>query len=219
MDVEDYLKTDNRIIIVTGATEQHSYLSLLTDVRIPERIAEAAIAREKVLLAPPINFGIGDRFLDFPGTINIAESTFAALLTDVINSLIKHGFYNFLIINGHQENRFPFQLEYLDDTDCANIVWFDWWNCEAVHEFEFRHNLRLEHANWSENFAFNRVSPVPEGQADPIGMESISATDFVLREHAGDGNLGGPYQIDDRLMFQLFDRIVDEVIQLLVSFR
>ena len=30
MDVENYLKQDDRIILVTGACEQHSYLSLLS---------------------------------------------------------------------------------------------------------------------------------------------------------------------------------------------
>ena len=35
MDVETYLIRDKRMIIVLGATEQHGYLSLLSDVKIP----------------------------------------------------------------------------------------------------------------------------------------------------------------------------------------
>ena len=41
MDVERYLEQDDRIILITGATEQHAYLSLLTDIRIPQAIANA----------------------------------------------------------------------------------------------------------------------------------------------------------------------------------
>ena len=39
MDVEEYLKHDDRIILVTGSCEQHGYLSLLADVREPMAIA------------------------------------------------------------------------------------------------------------------------------------------------------------------------------------
>jgi creatinine amidohydrolase len=35
MDVEAYLKRDKRMILVLGATEQHGFLSLLSDVKIP----------------------------------------------------------------------------------------------------------------------------------------------------------------------------------------
>ena len=35
MDVEEYLEQDDRLMIVVGATEQHAYLSLLTDTKIP----------------------------------------------------------------------------------------------------------------------------------------------------------------------------------------
>lgn len=219
MDIEQYLTKDNRIILVIGATEQHSYLSLLTDVRIPERIAEAVVGREKVMIAPPINFGVSRRFMDFPGTISIAQSTFDALLIDIVRSLLTHGFTNFLIINGHAENRFPDALTNLIEDDYARIIWFDWWNAEAVREFEAKHNLSLQHANWSENFAFNRVAPIPQDvAAPPLQLENLSA-DMLLREQVGDGNLGGDYQIDDRLMFQLFDSIVDEVLHLLVRLR
>lgn len=46
MDVERYLEHDNRVILITGATEQHAYLSLLTDILIPSRMALAAAEQE-----------------------------------------------------------------------------------------------------------------------------------------------------------------------------
>ena len=42
MDVERYLEQDDRLILVTGACEQHAYLSLLTDIKIPLAMADAA---------------------------------------------------------------------------------------------------------------------------------------------------------------------------------
>ena len=44
MDVEQYLKTDDRLLVVLGACEQHGYLSLLTDIKIPLALADAALA-------------------------------------------------------------------------------------------------------------------------------------------------------------------------------
>ena len=37
MDVEAYLKGDDRIMLVIGSCEQHGYLSLLTDIKINTR--------------------------------------------------------------------------------------------------------------------------------------------------------------------------------------
>src|SRR5438132_1686486 len=42
MQVEEYLKHDDRIVVITAACEQHAYLSLLTDVRVPLEVANHA---------------------------------------------------------------------------------------------------------------------------------------------------------------------------------
>lgn len=62
MDVEQYLETDSRIILITGATEQHAYLSLLTEILIPARLADAVSEQTGVLVAPPLNFGVSQFF-------------------------------------------------------------------------------------------------------------------------------------------------------------
>ena len=49
MQVEEYLKTDDRLILVLGACEQHGYLSLMTDVKIPMALAEEASRQSGVL--------------------------------------------------------------------------------------------------------------------------------------------------------------------------
>ena len=37
MQVEEYLKRDDRAVVPLGSTEQHGYLSLMVDTLIPER--------------------------------------------------------------------------------------------------------------------------------------------------------------------------------------
>ena len=57
MQIEAYLAEDDRLILVIGATEQHGYLSVLTDLLIPQALAETASEQTGVLIAPPLPFG------------------------------------------------------------------------------------------------------------------------------------------------------------------
>jgi creatinine amidohydrolase len=42
MQLEEYLQSDDRVVLPVGSTEQHGYLSLATDSIIAERIANEA---------------------------------------------------------------------------------------------------------------------------------------------------------------------------------
>ncbi|PJF23803.1 MAG: creatininase, partial [Phototrophicales bacterium] len=96
MDVARYLEQDNRIILITGATEQHAHLSLLTDIQIPMRMALAAAEREHVLIAPPLNFGFSRSLAAFPGTISLTPRTFDLVVLEIIECLLHQGFRRFL---------------------------------------------------------------------------------------------------------------------------
>src|SRR5215475_12795388 len=104
-DVRDYLEGDDRVTIVLGACEQHSDLSLATDTRIPYEIARQACASERVLLAPPLPFGISTWSLAYPGTISLRTSTLVAVVEDIVRSLAGSGFRRFFVLNGHGFNR------------------------------------------------------------------------------------------------------------------
>ena len=72
-DIENYLKGEDRLMFVLGACEQHGYLSLLSDVKIPLALADAASQQTGVLVAPPINFGSSPYFLSYPGTLSLRQ--------------------------------------------------------------------------------------------------------------------------------------------------
>ena len=48
MQVEEYLKKDDRLMLVIGAAEQHGYLSLLTDTKIPLALADFLLPAARV---------------------------------------------------------------------------------------------------------------------------------------------------------------------------
>jgi len=104
MDVQSYLERDDRLIFVIGACEQHGYLSLLTDIKIPLALADAASQQSGVLVAPPLNFGSSPYFITYPGTISLRIGTLLEVVEDLVRSSHGQGFRRMLFLNGHGGN-------------------------------------------------------------------------------------------------------------------
>lgn len=103
--VEKYLKTNQKILIPIGSTEQHGPTGIFcTDYVIPERIAIEAGERTGTLVAPVIPFGMSNHHLAFAGTISLNPSTLMKVVEDVAGSLQGGGFRKLLFINGHGGN-------------------------------------------------------------------------------------------------------------------
>lgn len=104
-EVESYLNEHDSptIIVPIGSTEQHGpHLPTGVDLFEAEDVAAAVGERTNVLVAPAIPYGDADHHLGFPGTISLSTETVVAVLTDVYESLIGHGFENIITVNGHR---------------------------------------------------------------------------------------------------------------------
>jgi len=216
MDVENYLKQDNRLMIVLGACEQHGYLSLLTDVRIPQTLADAASKQTGVLVAPSVNFGISPYFLQYPGTLSLRTSTLLQVVEDIIRSAAGVGFRRFLVLNGHGGNNAAadFLVEVANSLPNIKIAWYSWWESHSVASVTMKHNLVIEHASWAEAFAFTRVTDLP---SEPkLSVKTTGLLNAVeTRALYGDGMFGGPYQASDEIMAEVFQAALDDVLHLL----
>jgi creatinine amidohydrolase len=96
-------------VVPIGSTEQHGpHLPLDVDMRITSAMCEAAavaIADEVgVAIAPPLQVGVSEHHMRFPGTVSLDASTFTELLVQVGTSLVRHGFEHLAIVNGHAGN-------------------------------------------------------------------------------------------------------------------
>jgi creatinine amidohydrolase len=214
MDIEAYLKTDDRLILVVGSCEQHGHLSLGTDVRIPSAIADAISERSGVPVAPALNFGISPYFADYPGTISLRTDVFLHVIADIVRSVHRHGFRGLLWLNGHGGNA-PASAalyELANELPDLRISWHSWWTVPQVTDVEKKHSLTGTHADWSEAFAFTRVGPLPEGENPPVEWPYIIDAERV-RELLGDGMFGGKYQVDDSIMDELFNAAVEGAMQ------
>jgi creatinine amidohydrolase len=216
MDVEKYLQKNNRLMMVLGACEQHGYLSLLTDSKIPLALADAASQRSGVLIAPVVNYGISPYFIDYPGSFSLRSTTLLDIVEDLVQSAYHQGFRRLLFLNGHGGND-PVRsrlYEIANGIHELQIGWYSWWTAHSVEAIAMNHGLRSFHAAWIEAFPFTRVGDLPEGEKiqPPIpGLVNAKQA----RELYEDGVFGGPYQVDETILAEIFAAALDDILQLL----
>jgi creatinine amidohydrolase len=215
MDVESYLKQDDRLILVIGACEQHGHLSLLSDVKIPLALAETAAKQTGVLVAPPLNFGASPYFVAYPGTFSLRLSTLMDIVEDLVRSAYGQGFRRILILNGHGGNNgVKIRLgELANQLSGLNLRWYAWWNSHSVEEVAIRHAIKPAHANWLEAFQFTIVSNLPEGEKIPPVVPSEVVDAKTIREIYGDGSFGGHYQVPQEIMEEIFAASLADILQ------
>lgn len=205
MDIEEYLKNDDRVICVIGACEQHAYLSLLTDVRIPLALADTVSKETGVLIAPVINFGISPYFLSYPGTISLRVSTLLSMVEDMISSLYQQGFRRFMILNGHGGND-PVRgriNELLNKFENLNVNWYSWWQSHSVEAISTEKGLKPAHANWLEAFPFTKVTELPKEMKNPPKYQGLLSAEET-RKVFGDGSFGGYYETEETIMNEIY---------------
>ncbi|HEX7972815.1 MAG TPA: creatininase family protein [Anaerolineales bacterium] len=215
-DVENYLKQDDRLMLVLGACEQHGYLSLLCDVKIPLALADAASQQTNVLVAPPLNFGVSPYFLKYPGTFSLRVSTFLDVVEDLIRSAYGHGFRRILALNGHGGNDAARtrMYELANELPGLRLGWYAWWTAHSVIDVAQKHELKPSHASWLEAFPFTIVGDLPSGDKIPPRVPGLMGAEEA-RQVYGDGVFGGPYAADPQVMDEIFAAALQDVLHLL----
>lgn len=216
MDMEEYLRQDDRVMVVLGACEQHGYLSLLTDVKIPLALADAASQQTGVVVAPPLNVGFSPYFMTYPGTLSLRLHTFLNVVEDLTRSLYAHGFRRILFLNGHGGNNAAMShlAELANELPGLRTAWYAWWQSHSVEAAAMKHGLKSYHAGWIEAFPFARVSDLPEGEKLPVSVKGILNAEETRKAY-GDGVFGGPYQMDAAIMDEIFAAALADVLFML----
>jgi creatinine amidohydrolase len=219
MQLEEHLRTDDRIVLPTGSTEQHAYLSLCTDNILAERVAVEAAEPLGVPVLPAFPYGLTPRFVSYPGTVSLRVETFLAVLTEVLDSVAGQGFRRILVVNGHGGNTAAISgLAYWGAKHPdVRLQYHDWWDSPRVLEVVRSIDPEGSHASWMENFPWTRL-PGVELPSEPKPIAGTFVLDPVaFRETMGDGSFGGAYQHSDEDMLRVWQTGVEEVRELLES--
>jgi creatinine amidohydrolase len=216
MQLEEYLRGDDRIVLPFGSIEQHAYLSLGVDMILSERVAVEAAEPLGVPVMPSLPYGITPYFAAYPGSPTLSVETYQSVVRDLLDSLYGQGFRRFVLVNGHGGNdpggaaADAWKGEHPD----AQVVWHNWWNGPRTWEVVQSIDSDASHASWLENFPWTRldgVTPPPERKpmADVTGMRETNPVD--LREQLGDGSFGGLYERPDEDVLRVWQAGVEEV--------
>jgi creatinine amidohydrolase len=222
MQIEEYLKRDDRVVLPTGSTEQHGYLSLGTDAILAERVAAQAAEPLGIPVLPVLPFGMAPYFAAFPGSMSLRITTYIEVLRDLLDGLAAQGFRRIAIVNGHGGNApvTGFIREWIcrPRPERVQVLFHSWYNAPRTAAAAGQFDDDQLHGGWVENFAWTRVGGAcpPDGTAPVVPRDVAGLLDPAqMRAAAPDGVLGGAYARPDEDMQAVWDAGVAEVTELL----
>jgi len=88
------------VLPIGAASKEHGrHLPMDTDYRQAEWITDRLIERLPVVAWPTVNYGYYPVFVDYPGSISLEESTFVALLGDILDGIARAGARTIAVLN------------------------------------------------------------------------------------------------------------------------
>jgi creatinine amidohydrolase len=216
MQLEEYLRGDDRIVLPLGSIEQHAYLSLGVDAILSERVSVEAAEPLGVPVLPALPYGITPYFAAYPGSPTLSAETYRAVVRELLESLHGQGFRRFLLVNGHGGNEpggeaaAAWNAEHPD----AEVVWHNWWNGPRTWAVVQSIDRDASHASWLENFPWTRLAGVaaPQERKPITDVEELRVTDpGEVRKLLGDGSFGGLYERPDDDVMRVWQAGVEEV--------
>jgi creatinine amidohydrolase len=216
MQIEEYLRDDDRIVLPLGSVEQHGYLSLAVDMILSERVSVEAAEPLGVPVLPALPYGITPYFAAYPGSPTLSAGTYRTVVGEVLESLHGQGFRRFLLVNGHGGNDPGAEAaaELAARHPDAQAVWHNWWNGPRTWPVVQSIDPDASHASWLENFPWTRLAGVAQPQerkpmADIRRMRDSDPAE--VRAQLGDGSLGGLYERPDKDVLRVWQAGVEEV--------
>lgn len=89
------------VIVTVGTLEPHGVINNGADNTAPVAIAKAIADDANALIAPHIPYGVTGAMSPYPGAMHVPEDAFRAYVRAVLEGMVKNGFRNIIVINGH----------------------------------------------------------------------------------------------------------------------
>lgn len=185
------------VVLNIGAIEQHGgHLPLVTDALIGRHFTDRidAALGEQVLVVPQIPICCSHHHMDFPGTLTVRHETLLAYLTDVLESIVAHGFRNIVLFNSHGGNLAIGQValeKFGNAHPEVEIFMLTWWRiaAEALAELQESEFGGVGHACEFETSLVQLIAPDlidPAAQIDQLAIHAFewAAADLLRAPRA-----------------------------------
>ena len=108
-EIRDYLNAGNDLVLLpVGSVEQHGpHMPMGHDAFAAHYISEDAARRAGVLTYPTLWYGWNHHHMALPGSVTLRPATLTAIVTDLLKSMLYHGFNRVIVVNGHRRGNLP----------------------------------------------------------------------------------------------------------------
>jgi creatinine amidohydrolase len=121
------------VLVTTGTLEAHGVINNGADNLAPVKIAEAIAPVVNALIAPHIGYGITGSLAPYPGNLHLPTEVYKPYVRAVLEGLVKCGFKNLVVINGHGGNTAALQ-ELTQEVALGhgvNAMVINWWGAAS----------------------------------------------------------------------------------------
>lgn len=119
------------VLVTVGTLEPHGVINNGADNTAPVAIANAIAADVNALIAPHVPYGVTGSMAPYPGAVHIPEDGFRVYMKAVLEGMVKNGFRNIIIINGHGGPQTAILNQLASDlalTRPVNTLVINWWS-------------------------------------------------------------------------------------------
>lgn len=212
-DIKQFVSTNKKIIIPFGSVEAHGkHLPIAADTIIIEHILSKldSTLSMPVLYYTPVNFA-REQDLEIYGTINFDQEIWIAFIENILSSLYKKEFREFIFLTWHDTNRFITCLEKIKDKKEYNIQIIRTW--QLAVELCKKNNIYVppmeRHAAHIETSALLFLKPeLVKKDKLVCGKYENTAEPKSLD---GSGVYGDATQADMNIGKEVLELVVDEI--------
>ncbi|MFQ5817661.1 MAG: creatininase family protein [Terriglobia bacterium] len=206
------------VLLTTGTLEPHGVINNGADNLAPVKIAEAIAPEVNALIAPHIPYGVTVRMAPYPGATYIPAEVYAPYVRAVLNELVRNGFKNIVIINGHGGAQVAVLNRVSQEVALArgvNTLVVNWWAaCAEVTAAVFGNPGG--HAGENETAFIQAINPrlvlkerLPEMTSTPNPPPGAwSATPFPSSIALYQKGIGAPTDFDQTKADEYFRQVI-----------
>jgi len=167
----------NTVLLPTGTLEPHGVINNGADNTAPFAMAKTIARRTNAMIAPTLPYGITGSLEAYPGAFQITEAAYRPFVKQILEGLVKTGFKNIIILNGHGGGQTAVLQSVASEVAIEKHVRtlvINWWSF-ASDETKEVFGEDGGHAGWNETAFIQAIDPTLVHSEKYTGPEMTTA--------------------------------------------